>query len=58
MITEKDTDSTMARNYKLRMEFLSREYKLTKSGNHPRYRFVTYFYKTHNIHSNSRSGTA
>ena len=50
MITEKDTDSTMARNYKLRMEFLSREYKLTKGGNHPRYRFVTDFYKTHNIH--------
>ena len=50
MLTEKDTDSTMARNYKLRMEFLSREYELTKSGKHPRYRFVTDFYKTHNIH--------
>ena len=49
MLTEKDTDSTMARNYKLRMEFLSREYELTKSGNHPRYRFVTDFYKAHNI---------
>ena len=50
MITEKDTDSTMARNYMQRMEYLSKEYELTKQGNHPRYRFVTDFYKAHNIH--------
>ena len=50
MISEKDTDSTMARNYMQRMEYLAKEYELTKQGNHPRYRFVTDFYKAHNIH--------
>ena len=50
MLTEKDTDSTMSKNYIRRMEFLSKEYELTKNGIHPRYRFVTDFYKTHNIH--------
>ena len=50
MLTEKDTDSTMSKNYMRRMEFLSKEYELTKNGIHPRFRFVTDFYKTHNIH--------
>lgn len=50
MLTEKDTDTTMARNYMQRMEYLAKEYELTKSRNHPRYRFVTDFYKAHNIH--------
>ncbi len=50
MITEKDTDSAMARNYMQRMEYLSKEYELTKQGNHHRSRFVSDFYKAHNIH--------
>lgn len=50
MITTKDTDSTMANNYVRRMEYLAKEYQLTKLGKHPRYRFVTDFYKAHNIH--------
>ena len=50
MISEKDTENTMARNYMLRMEYLAKEYDLTKCGQHPRYRFVTDFYKAHNIH--------
>lgn len=50
MISEKDSDSTMARNYMQRITYLSKEYELTKAGNHPRYRFVTDFYKAHNIH--------
>ncbi len=50
MITEKDPDSAMARNYMQRMEYLSKEYELTKQGNLPRSRFVSDFYKAHNIH--------
>ena len=50
MLTEKDTDSTMLNNYIRRMAFLSKEYELTKNGKHPGYRFVTDFYKAHNIH--------
>lgn len=50
MLTEKTTDSTMLRNYMQRMEYLAKEYDLTKAGNHSRYRFVTDFYKAHNIH--------
>lgn len=50
MISEKDTDSTMARNYVKRMEYLAKEYELTKQGKHPQYRFVTDFYKAHSIH--------
>ncbi len=50
MLNEKDTDSTLTRNYMQRMEYLSREYEMTKEGKHPRYRFVTEFYKAHNIH--------
>lgn len=50
MINGKDTDSTMSRNYVRRMEFLVKEYELTKSGKHPRYRFVTDFYKANNIY--------
>lgn len=50
MISEKDTDSTMSRNYMQRMEYLAKEYDLTKCGQHPRYRFVTDFYNAHNIH--------
>ena len=50
MLTEKDTDSTLAKNDLRRMEFLSKEYELTKAGNHPRYRFVTDFYHANNIH--------
>lgn len=49
MISEKDTDSTMARNYIQRMMYLAKEYEQTKIGKHPRYRFVTDFYKAHNI---------
>ena len=50
MLTEKTTDQTMLKNYMQRMEYLSKEYELTKEGKHPRYRFVTDFYKAHNIH--------
>ncbi|MBP3847982.1 hypothetical protein J6I39_09580 [bacterium] len=50
MISEKDTDSAMSRNYMQRMEYFAKEYELTKQGNPPRYRFVTDFYKAHNIH--------
>lgn len=49
MITERDTDSTMARNYMRQMGFLAKEYELTKAGKHPRYRFVTDFYKANHI---------
>ena len=49
MITEKKTDKTMEENYPGRMEFLAKEYELTKAGKHVRYRFVTDFYKANNI---------
>ena len=49
MITEKDTDTTLMNNYTRRMEYLAKEYELTKEGKHTRYRFVTDFYKANNI---------
>ena len=49
MKTEKKTDKTMEENYLRRMEFLAKEYELTKEGKHTRYRFVTDFYKANNI---------
>lgn len=49
MLTKKTTDSTIERNYILRMKKLTEEYELTKAGKHPRYRFVTDFYKANNL---------
>lgn len=49
MLSEKDTDSTLSKNYLRQMSHLAKEYELTKAGNHPRYRFVTDFYKANHI---------
>lgn len=49
MLTNKNNDKTITRNYISRMRHLIKEYNLTKEGKHPRYRFVTDFYKANNI---------
>jgi hypothetical protein len=43
------TDKTIERNYQQKWIFLIEEYLLTKSGKHPRFRFVSDFYKSHRI---------
>jgi hypothetical protein len=40
-------DLTLARNYIEKYRFLIKEYELIKSKRHPRYRYVTDFYRTH-----------
>ncbi len=42
-------DKTLERNYESKWKFLINEYLLTKQKKHPRYRFVSDFYKAHNI---------
>jgi len=42
-------DTTLSRNSIIRWKHLISEYDLVKSGNHPKYRFVTEFYKSHNL---------
>lgn len=49
MLTKKNRDNTLERNHILRMKRLISEYEQTKLGKHPRYRFVTDFYKANNI---------
>lgn len=49
MITEKDKDSTMEKNYLKRMAILVKDYELTKQGKHPRYNFVMEFYQQNNL---------
>lgn len=40
-------DLTLTRNYLRKYQFLITEYELVKAGKHPRFRFVTDFYKAH-----------
>ena len=40
-------DETLEKNYIQKYRFLIREYELVKENKHPRYRFVTDFYKAH-----------
>ena len=40
-------DSTIDRNYIQKFRFLIKEYELVKAKKHPRFRFVTDFYKAH-----------
>lgn len=42
-------DETLIREKIKQYMFLIQEYELIKAGNHPRYRFVTDFYKEHNL---------
>ena len=43
-------DKTLERNYIQKWRFLIREYELTKQKRHPRYRFVSDFYKANQTH--------
>ncbi len=43
-------DQTIKRNYLQKWRFLIREYELTKQKKHPRYRFVSDFYKANETH--------
>ena len=49
MFNDETKDSTMERNYLSNWMHLIQEYELTKNKKHPRYRFVTDFYKAHNL---------
>lgn len=40
-------DQTLIRNYLQKYQFLIKEYELVKAKKHPRYRFVSDFYKAH-----------
>lgn len=40
-------DATLTRNYLQKYQFLIGEYELVKANKHPRFRFVTDFYKAH-----------
>src|SRR5690554_2926831 len=40
-------DLTLTRNYLRKYQFLIKEYELVKAKQHPRYRFVSDFYKAH-----------
>lgn len=40
-------DQTLIRNYLQKYQFLIKEYELVKAKRHPRYRFVSDFYKAH-----------
>ena len=42
-------DSTLERNYIQKYQFLVQEYEQVKHKQHPRYRFVTDFYKAHKL---------
>lgn len=42
-------DGTLERNYIQKWQFWMQEYEATKKGSHPRFRFVSDFYKHHNI---------
>jgi hypothetical protein len=41
-------DQTLERNYIQKYQFLIAEYELVKRKQHPRFKFVTDFYKAHN----------
>jgi hypothetical protein len=41
-------DKTIEKNYIQKWQFLIAEYLLTKKGNHPKFRFVSDFYRSHN----------
>lgn len=49
MFNEETKDTTMERNYLSNWTHLIQEYELTKAKKHPRYRFVSDFYKAHNL---------
>ena len=42
--------STIERNYIRNWQYMCQEYELIKAGKHPKFRFVSDFYKHHHTH--------